>query len=291
MRFKFRTPDGVKLLNTTKEMTDSDRMNLFKNEIYNVYEEWFIANKHTYLAQRFLSDCANYLIKDTNNKTTLTNRKSKNIAKRELPLSSVSNKYYEDLLFAGRGSDEAGGTYYEAGGSSHSPWMDGLDSVTDYELGRQNKVKANQISQYCQTRAWRITKLYSTPVTNTYRIEKVQGVPITINGFPSVDYSTTNIFGHPILDAVPCQIGGIQGIVKLGQTYKAEWCIVDTEGGFQFNGRHFTLNTSRLAGYKLTLGNRSKMDSILCYYTGNDYHFFDENIEPIDMKWIQQRHF
>lgn len=85
----------------------------------------------------------------------------------------------------------------------------------------------------------------------------------------------------------------LQGIVKSYPDAIKQWCIVDTENRFEFDGVVYCID-ERLECYKVSntandtedWTNESEMDSILCVKDGDHVLFYDQNVEPILSDYI-----
>ncbi|MDH6674416.1 hypothetical protein M2277_005108 [Paenibacillus sp. LBL] len=85
----------------------------------------------------------------------------------------------------------------------------------------------------------------------------------------------------------------LQEIVRLYPNAVKQWCIVDIENYFVFEGEKYCID-ERLESYKVSntpsdtddWTNESEMDSILCVKEGETLRFFDQNVEPILSEFI-----
>ena len=67
--------------------------------------------------------------------------------------------------------------------------------------------------------------------------------------------------------------------------YIAQWCIVDTNNIFNFNGKYYQINKS-LNQYKVKNDNDCLMDKILVYQQDNNIYYYDQDIYEIDSSKI-----
>ncbi|WP_135546943.1 hypothetical protein [Paenibacillus cymbidii] len=304
MRYTFRTPAGNKTLVTNRFMSEEERMELWLTVIYQPFEEWLLQHKHSSLARRLLSDCANYLIKDTNGGTTLTPRKIEQVRMRELTLSSLRSSDQASDSFGDNDGVHADNARHAAQGDAGDRFQRSIYHLRKQEQDRQRHASQNQRRRYVQSRAWRMAKLYSTPKTTTYVVDQVG--------------EERNVFSQPVVDVRTVTVGGHKGIVGIRQPYVAQWCVIDTEGCFTFHGTRYTIspklrryrvsdkwNGSVAAERRAAYGgskppslhdvsspaadwtNRAVMDRILCFRIDERSYFFDQNINKINKKYIR----
>jgi len=304
MRYTFRTPAGNKTLVTNRLMSEEERMELWLTDIYQPFEEWLLLHKHSSSARRLLNDCANYLIKDTNGGATLTPRKIEQVRMRELTLSSLrGSERAHDSLDQNDGvrGDNA---RHAAQGDAGDRFQRAIYHLKKQEQDRQRQASQSQRKRYVQSRAWRMAKLYSTPKTTAYVVDQVG--------------DERNVFGRPVVDVRAVIVGGHKGIVGIRQPYIAQWCVIDTEGCFTFQGTGYIISpklkryrvfdkwdgsvaAERRAAYggskppslhdvsspAADWTNRAVMDRILCFRIEERSYFFDQNINKINKKYIR----
>lgn len=304
MRYTFRTPAGTKTLITNRFMSEEERMELWMTSIYQPFEDWLLQHKHSTLARRLLSDCANYLIKDTNGGATLTPRKIEQVRMRELTLSSLRSGDHAHDRFGDHDGVNADNGHLAAREDAGDRLQRPIYHLKKQEQDRQREASQSQRNRYVQSRAWRMANLYSTPKTTAYVIDQVG--------------NERNVFSQPVVDVKSVTVGGHKGIVGIRKPYIAQWCVIDTEGCFTFQGTGYVIspklrryrvtgkwNDSIVAERRAAYGgskppslhdvssptadwtNRAVMDRILCYRIGERSYFFDQNINKINKKYIQ----
>jgi len=83
----------------------------------------------------------------------------------------------------------------------------------------------------------------------------------------------------------------IDRLIDKEKPYKAEWCVVDTEGLFKFKGNKFKIS-NKLKQYKKRkwsydmYKSEFKMDKILVFEQDNKMFFFDQDINKINKRFI-----
>lgn len=81
-------------------------------------------------------------------------------------------------------------------------------------------------------------------------------------------------------------------LINPKQPYVAKWCLVDTDGVFEFNKQKYLISNElkqyqkKEISYKI-FKDEYEMDKILVIEQGNKKYYFDQNIECIDNKYIK----
>ncbi len=77
----------------------------------------------------------------------------------------------------------------------------------------------------------------------------------------------------------------IDRLIDGERPYKAEWCLVDTENVFKFNGEKLMIDKS-VKQYRVGRDNSSEMEKILVLEQDGERYYFDEKINYIQNKKI-----
>src|SRR5690606_32264330 len=154
-----------------------------------------------------------------------------------------------------------------------SQTINASDKLSRYEY----KNKPSNIKKYKKSNSYKISRFYSTPEINTYKIKEKTYVDEN-----KKKHVLKNVFGEAIVEDVKVTIGGHKGFINVNENYFSDWVYVDTDNKFIFDNKAFCID-KELEQYKVKEDNQCEMEKVLCYYLveKKEYRFFDENIEDI----------
>lgn len=233
--------------------------------------------------ERILENCATYLLMGQykeNDIMTIYNIRKAQIM--EIP-ASCSNTNAEDLMYGNVDSEEvtmsASPELVKGSEPDINPQM-----LSQEDIDRKEKKEKKKTLRYKNSRTFRLERLYSTPIIDTYRIKQV-----FYKDSDGKKKPLKNIMNQPVFDAVPHRVGGHKGLVDLSKKYVSKWCLVDTDNKFTFMDKQYVIDES-VSQYAVGEDNNSSMDMVLCYYMPDEdrCYFFDQNVEPIDSLDISQ---
>jgi hypothetical protein len=94
-----------------------------------------------------------------------------------------------------------------------------------------------------------------------------------------------NLHKENIYDIHNKNIIGHDGYINNRQTYKWDWCYVNTDNIFTFNNHKYKIS-DEVKQYKVYEDNQCEMDIILVFEQNGNQFFFDMNINNIKNKFI-----
>lgn len=300
-------PDGyVKTMRYNKETPIQDRMNLVQEHILNRWEDYF----HEYwlkesgsgemsinYSKNILDRCATFiLLADMRASGVLSKYKIDSINSKEIQMSSATGNV-ANLLYGGESAegegDKSGNVSAQL--TKEESYKDPINlSLREIENLVKKEEKKKKRWQESKTR--KFFKLHSTKEVTTYKLITVKEAKCIIYSENKIDTITVenedkkplkNVYGQPILDVLYHKIGGHKGMIGLNQPYTSEWCVVDTDNKFIYNGNTFIIDKS-VKQYEVFDDNQSSMDKILCIFVNDTLNFFDMNIDEVSSKLIKQ---
>ena len=78
-----------------------------------------------------------------------------------------------------------------------------------------------------------------------------------------------------------------KGIIDNTKPYKSQWCVVDANNIFEFDNCKYHIS-GKVKQFDIGKNDKYKMDKILVYEQDNNIHFFDQNIDRIENKFIME---
>lgn len=286
MIFTVNLPNGAThTLHSTAADTDE--------KLIQQVQEYILAKNDNYIenwitfrgTRKMLMDCANYLLRETQEDGVLTRSKLDIINKRETPISNLVNQSVYDFLYGDTLQNEDGSTYI-----SEIESID-QDIIEDYKYEIHNELESHLLSselsdrdeKWKDTTTYKLNMLYSTPDKYievgddnviTYDLKK-NDKGEWVAEYPKFDGSTIN-FSKLIIH------NSRKGIIPLDSHYTSHWAYVDTNNEFVFMDESYKIHKN-CTQYQVGQDNESEMDHILCFYVEetDKYYFYDENIEEI----------
>lgn len=247
----------------------------------------YITNYTTFHGTRkMLLDCANYLLRETQEGGILTPDKYSTINKRETVISNLANQSVYDYLYGYSEFNNDQGFY-----SAEIESID-QDLIEDYRNEIIPELSPTINAEYrdsAKAKKWRDTKTYKMNILYstkdkyievgdddvfTYDLKKNEAGEWSAE-YPKFDGSTIHFSKELIHESR-------NGRIPIDADYISNWSYIDTENNFKFNGEYFIVDKS-CKQYIVLDDNESKMDHVLGFYIkdNNEYIFFDENIEDI----------
>jgi len=269
--FKIKMPDGhTKIMRYNRETSIEEKMSLVEEHILNRWEESF---KNYWLSsntiKQILDRCATFiLLGQSKNAGILTSYKIDKVNSKEIPASNA-NDTAQNLIYGeyNPSADNASG-YASVTLTTQEPSID-LSKISDSQLRKEQEKEAKRVGRWKTSKTRKLYKLFSTPEITTYKLKRVKDNEGNV---------VTNVFGQAVFIDEKTTIGGNQGFDRSAS--KAEWCRVDTDNRFIFQGAVYEIDKS-VKQYKVGKDNECEMDMILVILADEDIHFFDMNIEEI----------
>ena len=161
------------------------------------------------------------------------------------------------------------------------------------------------IKRYKQSHHYKIKKIYFTKdriVKELYKIKNgdLQEKPLN-RELPEEELIKwqqkpfKNIHGENVYEYRDKVIKGHSGIIDSSLPYIWKWCYVNTDNEFEFNGQKYKISNEVGQYSGRIVRNRRgdedivyDMDMILCYEQNDRQFYFDQKIDQIKNKYIQQ---
>jgi hypothetical protein len=264
----------------------------------------------------------------------LTEEKKSAIYSKEIPLSCTGDNV-QDIVF-GTDTDAEDYTVTALGDGIQAVDVENVDN--DKTIGAWDKKKVKETYKRKKAKHLKINALYSTPTvyrTTVYKMtnqDNLDSTHIYAPEFPEgcslSEIITkedkewkrkpfTNAHKENVYGVKQQAYGGNIGIIDYNAPYKYQWCLVDTEGVFEFEDRKYKIdNTVNQYAPRLVKNRKGElidiiydMDKILVYAAceaGNEeinlsseiihkpilkekeLYFFDMNIDKIDSNFITE---
>ncbi len=348
--FSITLPIGVKTkIFYAPTMDKSKHIKLVETVVLNNWENylntrWLWAKKydpfkfnHEDKVKALLDRCGTFiLIGEFRRGMLLTEEKKESIYSNEIPLSCTGDNV-QDLVF-GNDADAEDYTTTALGDGIQTVNIENLEE--DNSIGAWDKKKVKETYKRKKARHLKINALYSTPkvyrttvykMTNKDVIENTDNYQIVgevevFQGSSKIDETMdkewlrkpfTNLHKENVYNVKQEVYGGNIGIIDYKAPYKYKWCLVDTEGAFEFENRKYKIDETVGQYAPKFVKNRKgeitdtvyDMDKILVYVTcevkyeeiqagrkivhkpileEKEFHFYDMNINKIDSSLVSE---
>lgn len=260
---------SVRTMRYNKETPITDRMALVQTHILDHWGDFFQNNwlndaKSKMLindTKSILDRCATFiLLADMRKNNILSKYKINSINQNEIHMISDDDDENQEMVDLEK--------------EDHSEPI-----IHTYSEIKKNEQKVErQIKKWRNSKTRKLHKLYTLPDLVTYRIKPKKD---------DNDKVIKNVYGQSVLDAEYTTIGNQKGLIDKSKPYVSEWCLVDTNNDFSFNGKNYKVD-KKVKQYKVEKDNQSQMDKILCILVNDELHFFDQNIDEVNSKHVKQ---
>lgn len=349
--FSITLPIGVKTkLFYSQTMNKSIYIKLIETIILNKWDNylntrWLWAKKydpfkfnHEDKVKTLLDRCGTFiLIGEFRRGMLLTEEKKESIYSKEIPLSCTGDNV-QDIVF-GLDSDGEDYTVSTLGDGTQTVDIQNVDE--DKSIGAWDKKKVKETYKRKKARHLKINALYSTPTvyrTTVYKMTNKDVIQNTENyqivsenvevyqGSSKIDDTMnkewlrkpfSNLHKENVYGVKQQAYGGNLGIIDYNAPYKYQWCLVDTEGVFEFEDRKYKIDNKVDQYAPKDVRNRKgeiidtlyDMDKILVYAVceteyekinldkktihkpilkEKNIYFFDMNIDKIESNFITE---
>lgn len=346
--FSITLPIGVKTkIFYAPTMDKSKHIKLVETVVLNNWENylntrWLWDKKydpfkfnHEDKVKSLLDRCGTFiLIGEFRRGMLLTEEKKESIYSNEIPLSCTGDNV-QDLVF-GNDADAEDYTTTALGDGIQTVNIENLEE--NNSIGAWDKKKVKETYKRKKARHLKINALYSTPTvyrTTVYKMTNQDNLDSTHIYAPEFPEGCslgeiitkedkewkrkpfTNVHKENVYGVKQQAYGGNVGIIDYNAPYKYQWCIVDTNGVFEFEDRKYKIDATVNQYAPKYIKNKKgelidiiyDMDKILVYATcevvneeiklgsktvqkptlkEKELYFFDTNIDKIDSNLITE---